>query len=261
MAVHALTSMTWTAVRDLPAGRRVAVLPIGAIEAHGPHLPLGTDVIIAEAMARAGADRLAARGFEVLMLPPLAFAPAPFASAFAGTVHTPADATTMIVGGVAGSLRAHGVDVTAIANAHLDPANVAALRAAVAVGKEAGVTIVFPDLTRRRWAERLTDEFRSGACHAGRYEGSIVLAERPDLVRRDVMTALAANPRSLVDAIQRGDTTFAAAGGPDAYFGFPSEATAEEGRAIVDTLGRILEEAVLDALDIRSDRGQTVVRP
>jgi creatinine amidohydrolase len=248
MAVHALTSMTWTAVRDLPAERTVAVLPVGAIEAHGPHLPLGTDVVIAEAMARGGAERLAARGLEVLMLPPLAFAPAPFASAFAGTVHTPADATTMMVGGVAGSLRAHGVRVTAIANAHHDPANVAALRAAVAAGRQSGVTIVFPDLTRRRWAERLTEEFRSGACHAGRYEGSIVLAERPDLVRREVMMGLAANPRSLVDAIQRGDTTFAAAGGPDAYFGLPSEATAEEGRAIVDALSRILEEATIEAL-------------
>jgi hypothetical protein len=63
--VHSLASLTWPAVRDLPAARTVAVLPTGAIEAHGPHLPLGTDVIIAEAMARAGADLLAARGFHV----------------------------------------------------------------------------------------------------------------------------------------------------------------------------------------------------
>jgi creatinine amidohydrolase len=248
MAVHALTSLTWTAVRDLPAERTVAVLPIGAIEAHGPHLPLGTDVIIAEAMARAGAHRLAARGVEVLMLPPLALAPAPFASAFAGTLDTPAEATTMMVAGVARSLSAHGIRVTAIANAHHDPAHVQALRAAVADAMEGGARIVFPDLTRRRWAERLTDEFRSGACHAGRYEGSIVLAEGPDLVRRDVMARLAANPQSLVEAIQRGDATFAAAGGPDAYFGYPAEATAEEGRAIIDTLGKILEEAVLEVI-------------
>jgi creatinine amidohydrolase len=248
MAVHALTSLTWTAVRDLPAAKTVAVLPIGAIEAHGPHLPLGTDVIIAEAMARAGAERLAARGLEVLMLPPLALAPAPFASAFAGTVNTPAQATTMMVAGVARSLRAHGVGATAIANAHHDPAHVQALRAAVVDAADAGVKIVFPDLTRRRWAERLTDEFRSGACHAGRYEGSIVLAERPDLVRRDLMATLAANPRSLVEAIQRGDATFAAAGGPDAYFGFPAEATAQEGRLIIETLGMILEQAVIECI-------------
>src|SRR5262245_58257237 len=104
MAVHTLTSLTWTAVRDLAAGRTVAVLPTGAVEAHGPHRPLGTDVIIAEAMALAGAERLSARGFDVVLLPALAFAPAPFASAFAGTVHTPAEATTMTVAGVARSL-------------------------------------------------------------------------------------------------------------------------------------------------------------
>jgi creatinine amidohydrolase len=251
MAVHTLASLTWTAVRDLPPedkARTVAVLPAGAIEAHGPHLPLGTDVIIAEAMARAGAERLAARGLHVLMLPPLALAPAPFAAAFAGTLHTSAEATTMIVAGVARSLSAHGIRVTAIANAHHDPAHVQALRAAVGEIEANGGTLVFPDLTRRRWAERLSAEFRSGACHAGRYEGSIVLAERPDLVRRDLMSALPANPRSLVDAIRRGDTTFAAAGGAGAYFGFPAEATAEEGQEMIATLGQILEEAVLECL-------------
>src|SRR5262245_45114988 len=249
MAVHTLTSLTWTAVRDLSVDRTVAVLPAGAVEAHGPHLPLGTDVIIAEAMARAGAERLSSRGFDVVLLPALAFAPAPFASAFAGTVDAPAEATTMMVIGAARSLSAHGIRVTAIANAHHDPAHVQALRTAVEAASREGMTLVFPDLTRRRWAERLTDEFRSGACHAGRYEGSIVLAERPDLVRSDVMATLAANPRSLVDAIRRGDATFEVAGGADAYFGFPAEATADEGRAIVESLGRILEDSVLEALE------------
>jgi creatinine amidohydrolase len=249
MAVHALASMTWTAVSGLPLDRTVAVLPAAAIEAHGPHLPLGTDIIIAEAMARAGAARLAARGLEVVVLPTLALAPAPFAAAFAGTIHTPPEATTMMVTGAARSLAAHGVRVLAIANAHHDPAHVDALRSAVAsVAKEGRTTLVFPDLTRRRWAEKLTDEFKSGACHAGRYEGSIVLAERPDAVRVDVMRALAANPRSLVDAIRHGHGTFADAGGADAYFGFPAEATAEEGRQIVERLGGILEEAVLEAM-------------
>ena len=107
---------------------------------------------------------------------------------------------------------------------------------------------MFPDLTRRRWAERLTPEFQSGACHAGRYETSIVLAERPDLVRTDVMSTLTPNPRSLVDAIRSGLSTFTSAGGADAYFGFPADATAEEGRAIVDVLGAILAEAVVEAI-------------
>lgn len=250
MAVHALASMTWTDVRGLPPGRTLAVLPTGAIEAHGPHLPLGTDIIIAEAMARSGAARLAARSFEVLVLPPLSYAPAPFAAAFAGTIHTPPEATTMTIAGVARSLAEHGVRVTAIANAHHDPAHVDAVRAAIAsVAKDARATLVFPDLTRRRWAEKLTDEFRSGACHAGRYEGSVVLAEDPQHVKTAIMQRLAPNPRSLVDAIRTGHVTFMDAGGPDAFFGFPADATAEEGRTIIDLLGAILEEAVMEVMD------------
>jgi creatinine amidohydrolase len=249
MPVYSLASLTWRAVRDLASGRTVAVLPAGAIEAHGPHLPLATDVIIAEAMARAGAERLSARGVDVLMLPTVTIAPAPFAAEFAGTIDIPADAMTQTVTSVVRCLSAHGIGVVAIANAHHDPANVAALRRVVDAFEHDQVTVVFPDVTRRRWAERLTPEFRSGACHAGRYEGSIVLAERPDLVRCDVMSSLPANPRSLVDAIRNGRSTFSAAGGADAYFGFPAEATAEEGRATVVALGDILADAVAEAID------------
>jgi creatinine amidohydrolase len=249
MAVHAVASMTWTEVRALPPARTIAVLPTGAIEAHGPHLPLGTDIVIAEAMAQAGAARLADKGLEVLIMPALPVAPAPFAAAFAGTVHTPPEATKMMVTGVARSLAQHGIRVTAIANAHHDPAHVNALRAAAAdLAKDRNAILVFPDLTKRRWAARLTDEFKSGACHAGRYEGSIVLAECPDRVKTSVMQGLSANPRSLVEAIAAGHATFLEAGGPDAFFGFPAEASAEEGRNTIRVLGEILAEAVLEAL-------------
>lgn len=248
MPVHELTTLVWPALGALPAGRTVAVLPIGAIEAHGPHLALGTDIVIAEAMARAGAARLAARDFHVILLPALPFAPAPFAAAFAGTIDTPVAATALMVAGIARSLARHGVRVTALANAHHDPANVSALRAAVdEVAGDAAATIAFPDLTRRRWAERLSDEFRSGASHAGRFETSIMLAARPESVKADVMARLPANPQSLLDAIRRGQHTFAAAGGPDAYFGAPAEASVEEGRRTIETLGAILEESVLEA--------------
>ena len=248
MPVHSLAAMTWSAVRALPADETVAIVPTGAIEAHGPHLPLGTDIVIAEAMARAGAHRLAAHGLHVLVLPALPFAPAPFAAAFAGTINTPANSTTHIVTAIVRSLASHGIRMTAIANAHHDPAHVDAIRAAVStVAEERSATLVFPDLTRRRWAERLTDEFRSGACHAGRYEGSIVLAERPDAVDTATMRSLAPNPTSLVDAIRNERKTFAEAGGVDAYFGFPADASAEEGRQIIDALGAILEDAVMEA--------------
>jgi creatinine amidohydrolase len=247
MAIHQLASMSWPAFRDLPSGRAVAVLPIGAIEAHGPHLPLGTDIVIAEAMAHAGARRLAAHGVEVLLLPTLPVAAAPFAAGFAGTIDVPPAAIAAIVAGIARSLARHGVKVLALANGHHDPAHVRALRDAVA-DTEQSARIVFPDLTRRRWASRLTEEFQSGACHAGRYETSIVMAAAPELVDYDAAAALEPNPRSLTAAMQEGLATFEAAGGPRAYFGAPAEASIDEGHDTIERLGAILEEAVLGVL-------------
>ena len=243
MPVHDLLSLTWEEVRDLPRARAVAILPTGAVEAHGPHLPLGTDVIIAGAMARRAAERLSTRGYDVILLPTLTYTAASFAAGFAGTLSVSPDTVTALIREVAGSLAAHGFPLLAIANAHLDPAHLRSINAALD-----GPRIVFPDITRRQLAQRLTEEFRSGACHAGRYESSIVLAARPDLVREGIRRKLPANPASLSKAIRAGQKTFEEAGGPRAYFGFPADADAAEGRETIDILGTILEEAVVEAM-------------
>src|SRR5436309_874405 len=148
------------------------------------------------------------------------------------------------------SLARHGLQVLAVANAHLDPAHVTAIEAAVAQNRrENGARIVFPDVTKRPWALRLTQEFQSGAFHAGRYESSIVMAARPELVREAIRRSLPANPRSLSLAIRSGQTSFEEAGGPRAYFGSPADAGADEGARTIEILGAILEEAVLAELD------------
>ncbi len=255
-------SLNWEAVRALDPTRLIAILPIGATEAHGPHLPLGTDNIIAEAMARAGAARLEGRGYLPLVLPTLAYTTAPFAAAFPGTISLAPATLTAVLLDIARSLATHGVPVLAFANSHLDPAHLAALHAAVAAtaavggdGGEAGrPLVVFPDITRKPWGTRLTEEFRSGACHAGRYETSIVLAERAELVDDAVRRQLPVVPHSLTTAIRAGVRTFAEAGGPRAYFGDPAAASAAEGRRTIEVLGGILEEAVLDALAARATR-------
>lgn len=242
--VHRLADLTWEDVRRLEAPV-VAILPVGATEAHGPHLPLGTDVIIAEAMAEAGGARLADERITSVILPAVAYTAAPFAAGFPGTVSIREDAVGAIVAGVAEGAELAGAGVLAIANAHLDPAHVRCLRDAAARIAAAGrIAVAFPDVTRRRLAKRLTEEFRGGACHAGRYETSIVLAARPDLVRLDIAAALDPNPVSLVDAIEAGRGTFEASGGPRAYFGWPAEASAEEGRRTIEILGGMLAESV-----------------
>jgi len=246
VSVHHLREMTWTEVRDLDRDRTVAILPTGAVEAHGPHLPLSTDPIIAEAMAEAGGRRLAEQGLEALILPPVEYTAAGFAAGFPGTVSVRPETVTALLVDVAVALGRHGFRILAIANAHLDPGHLRSLYAAVEEMEEAtGLAVVFPDVTRKPWASRLTDEFKSGACHAGRYEGSIVLARRPELVRAEVQRRLAAVPASLSEAIRSGFGSFEEAGGPDAYFGDPAAATAEEGEETIAVLGSILAEAVL----------------
>jgi len=248
--VPRLGQMTWTEVERLDLARTVAILPTGAVEAHGPHLPTSTDRVIALAMAEDGARRLLDDGVPALVLPPVDYTAASFAAAFPGTVSVRPETVTALLVDVAAALAGWGVRTLAFANAHFDPAHLGALYAARTQIREAGrVDVVFPDVTRKPWAARLTDEFKSGACHAGRYEGSVVLAREPKLVREKLQRRLPPNPSSLSVAIREGRKDFAEAGGPEAYFGAPAEATAAEGRATVAELGAILAEAVLAAVD------------
>ncbi len=249
MPVHELAQLTWEEVRDLDREHTLVVLPVGAIEAHGPHLPLDTDVVIAAAMARAGARKLAARGRVVVILPALAYTAASFGAAFHGTLSISAITVTALIVDVARSLSHQGFRLLALANVHLDPEHVTALNEAVKVAQaDRLLPIIFPDLTRKPWGTRLGEEFKSGACHAGRFETSIVLREQADAVRDDVRQSLAPNPQSLSQAIKAGKRTFDAAGGPRAYFGDPAAATADEGARLIDALGAILEEAVSAAI-------------
>ncbi len=244
-----LYDMTWKEVEALDRGRVVAVLPTGAVEAHGPHLPLRTDGVIAEAMAQEGGRRLAEADVPSVILPTLHYTAAPFAEGFPGTLSIQPETLTALVVDLGAALARSGFRTLAIANAHLDPAHLRSLRRAVREIEGAGqLAVVFPDLTRRPWVQQLTEEFLSGACHAGQYESSVVLASRPDLVREEIRKNLADNPSSLVTAIHEGKTTFEEAGGPEAYFGLPAQASAAEGRDTTRVLGEILAQAVLETL-------------
>ena len=249
MPIHELAQLTWEEVRDLDRQRTIVILPVGAIEAHGPHLPLATDVIIANAMADAAAKKLAKRGHPVLILPQIIYAPAPFGAEFHGTLSIAGVTMTALVLDLARNLSTQGFRLLAIANAHLDPENLTALNEAVKLSRaDRLLPVTFPDLTRRPWGSRLGEEFRSGACHAGQFESSIVLSEIAELVRNKIRRALPRNPSSLSEAIKAGKRTFQEAGGARAYFGDPAAASAKEGRQTVHTLGGILEEAVLAEL-------------
>ncbi|MGE0128136.1 MAG: creatininase family protein [Blastocatellales bacterium] len=256
MLDHFFAHRTWTELRDLLSQPCALILPVGSTEAHGPHLPLSADVIIAEEMASRAARMLQARTETALVLPALAYGVTDFSEGFVGSVSIRAETAIALIQDILLSLIKQGFRRIAIANAHLEPAHIATLRAACETIKaEVGVEIAFPDVTRRRWAQMLTDEFQSGACHAGQYESSLVLNARPELVREEIRLALEPKLISLSQAIRAGARNFVEIGGDQAYFGNPAAATAEEGDRTFDILAGMIVTS-LDEIQVVDQSGE-----
>jgi creatinine amidohydrolase len=241
---------TWPQVKAaLDSGKPVvAVLPCGATEAHGPHLPLSTDNIISEGMAAYALPALEEAGVHASMLPTVAYTPADYAGGFPGTISVSTATARALMLDVARSLKAQGFACLAIANSHFDPANVQMLREVTDEIRELGLPVAFPDFTRRKLAQTLTEEFQSGACHAGQYETSLVMASRPELVDEAARSQAPDNPVSLIEGFNKGAKDFHECGGPQAYFGYPQRATQEEGVGSYEVLARALVAEVLSAL-------------
>jgi len=228
----------------------VLLLPTGAVEPHGPHAPLGTDSIISVAVCeRAAASLIGDTSVRALVLPEIAFGVTRYAAAFTGALTISEGTLLALIVEICASLRAQGFRHQVIVNSHFEPAQVATLRQA-ADQAHAG----FLDLTRRRLAEQLTDEFRSGAAHAGRYETSLVLATHPELVEAEVMRRLPALRLDMPAAMAAGQTDFLAMGMARAYCGAPAEATVREGEATLATLAGLLVELIREQVASEPDR-------
>jgi creatinine amidohydrolase len=243
-------NLTWKEAGERLARGLVVILPVGSTEAHGPHLPLATDVIISEEMSRRAAARLGAQGIEAMALPAIAYSVTDFSSDFSGSISIRKETAAALIRDVCVSLYNQGARLVVVANSHLEPSHVESINEAIAqVRRETGREVAFPDKRRRRWAMTLTEEFRRGDCHAGSYETSLVMAARPELVREEVRKALDRVPISIADKIREGARTFTEAGGREAYFGDPASASAEEGEASFEALSDMIVAAVLETLE------------
>jgi creatinine amidohydrolase len=235
-----LAELTSARLEELREQRPVALWPVGALEPHGPHAPLGTDTLISVGMCERAAARLADP--PAVVLPPLPYGVTRYGAAFAGAIGIAEATLRAVVRDVAAAVAAQGFRRLVIVNNHFEPEQVATLRDAAA---EVGA--LYLDLVRRRNAQRLGDEFRRGSCHAGRYETSLVLADAPQLVDRETMAALPAVEVDMPSAIAAGRTDFVAMGMARAYCGAPADATAGEGSATFETLTDMLVELVREA--------------
>jgi creatinine amidohydrolase len=171
-----------------------------------------------------------------------------YASGFAGAIGVPAEALTTMLRAIATSLLATGFAHVCFVNNHLEPAHDAAVRGAIA-GMPAGAASVACPLTRR-WGRTLSDEFKRGDCHAGRYETSLVLAAGSHV--RASFGELPTLGLSLSEAIRAGKSTFAEIGMERAYTGAPREATREEGEQLYDKLVAMVVTEIREALESRS---------
>lgn len=255
-AAHVLAELSYTRVEALLAGAAeagvpsVAVIPSGSTEAHGPHLPLATDSIISTEMARRGCDKLAAAGYVAVRFPPLHYAVTDWAGAFKGSVTLGSDTAEGLVLETALAAHRMGFHRVVLTNAHLEPDNIATLRRVTKrYEAETGTPLLFPDVVRRRFAERLTDEFRSGSCHAGQYETSLVLAVNPALVDMEAAAALPELVVPMHEKIQAGATDFLECGMTRAYCGNPAGASAEEGLATYEVLAQMVLDVVAESYD------------
>ena len=136
-------------------------------------------------------------------------------------------------------------------NHHLEPGQLNALQRAKRRVNEArgeGHASV-PLVVDRRWGRHLGDEFRSGACHAGEYEGSLILAATPELFRHESAKQLPDVDISLSTAIKAGKTSFLEAGADSAYTGTPSTATRDVGERLYSVLRTMVVTEVQEHLE------------
>ncbi|AUX41017.1 hypothetical protein SOCE26_024210 [Sorangium cellulosum] len=231
----------------------VALVAVGSVEPHGPHLPLGTDTVISEAAAERAGRRLWERGVAALIAPPVGYGVTDFAAGFAGAISIPAPALTAFLRAVADAYLAAGLSHVCFINNHLEPEHDRAVRAAASDLPAGRVSVACP--LARRWARTLSAEFRSGACHAGRYETSLVLAADSALVRRDIAAALPDVGVSLSEGIKAGVKSFRALGMDAAYTGAPREASEDEGRDLLDLLATMIVTEVEEGVAAAAGHG------
>jgi creatinine amidohydrolase len=178
---------TSPSLRDLFRRGVGVVLPTGSVEQHGPHLPLGTDALIAEALAHAVVARLSA---NCLVLPTLWYGFAPHHMSFKGTVTLRAETYLALVGDISRSIFGHGVGQLVILNGH--GGNVAPLRMLSAdLARECGQAplIVTYWETINREIHDIFAEPELVCGHACALETSLALHLFPLEVRRDAIPA------------------------------------------------------------------------
>ena len=241
--------------------RALVILPLGAVEQHGPHLPLLVDWLGAEELARHVAPHLRRAGYKVVLAPALPYGASPLAETWPGTVSLSRATLKRVIVEVIGSLARHGFRRFVLANYQADPAHVQAMGEAkrALTRSDRRLRILFAGFSpeARSMAAMLDPRVLrlsrspspTGEWHAGELETALVLARRPDLVRRAVARRL---PPVWVDfraALRKGARRFEQiAPGGAGYFGWPAAARAVTARRALALRGRLMAGEIIRTL-------------
>ena len=189
------SDLVTTDFASLDLGRAIAVLPLGATEQHGPHLPLSVDANLAHSMVQAATPHLPA-DLPVLFLPVQRIGYSPEHAAFAGTISLKADTVMRLWTDIAESVSASGVNKLVLFNTH--GGNVGLMdvvgrelrtRLGMLVYSVSWFNLPLHGPDGEDILARFSPEERRFGVHAGQMETAMMLALKPRLVRQSKMQA------------------------------------------------------------------------
>lgn len=237
------------------------LLPLGAIEQHGPHLPLSVDWLGAEEIARRVAPHLGRRGYRPILAPSIPYGVSTLAIGWSGTVSLSPATLRRLVGEIVGALADVGLRRFVLTNYQADPDHLRVMGRIVRdLERRHPVQVLVAGFTPDAPADNAMSNPRVRALmrsrqpefewHSGEVETSVMLSVAPRLVRRGVARRLRPARVDFRAALGRGVKRFRDMHPTgDGYFGSPSVARAETGRRIMSLRARLLAADLLRALD------------
>jgi creatinine amidohydrolase len=229
----------------------VLIQPVGSIEQHGPHLPLSTDALIAEATVDAVAQQWGDQ-LDLWVLPPLTYSKSNEHAWAPGTVWLSATTMLSVLNDIGRSLANLPTRRLAFVNGHGGNSQLLAVaNRELRLHHGLMTFLLHPSVPRDSGGTANEDDPELGmGIHAGRDETSIVLHLRPDLV--DLAKAARAVPDHLAanDHVRfGGDVSFgwlSSDFGASGVIGDPTAATADRGKALFEAMVSRLAESLAE---------------